>query len=348
VAELVKEDRMLSVSVAMATYNGQAHLKQQLESLAVQSYAPAELVVTDDGSSDDTLSVIAEFARLVPFPVHVHRNENRLGYKGNFMRAAGLCRSELIAFCDQDDVWYERKIEACAERFSEPDVLLVYHDADVVAGDGTRIDSLRQFAAPTSTIMPMSVNPMDAVPGFTQVFRRSIIQHSHLWASSQDHQFDGEPMAHDQWVYFLAAILGKIGYVSMPLAAYVQHGRNTFGHAKRVDPLQKLKSNFRNPIARISQTAAAASTRADILEAIEAKVEGPQAERAAAAAKHYRRLSMFNTTRKKIYASSAFTDRLSAFLKLLTCKAYGGTWNLSRTSLIKDICVGVPIGPRLA
>ncbi len=127
---------MLSVSVAMATYNGAQHLRRQLDSLAVQSYAPAELVVVDDGSDDETLSIVAAFAKNSPFPVRVHRNETRLGYRGNFMRAANLCNSDLIAFCDQDDYWYPHKIAACVEQFSETDVLLVYHNTDIVTADG--------------------------------------------------------------------------------------------------------------------------------------------------------------------------------------------------------------------
>ena len=89
---------MISVSVAMATYNGQKHIRRQLDSLAAQSQVPTELVITDDRSADETVPVIDAFAKTAPFPVNVYRNETRLGYRANFMRAASLCRSELIAF----------------------------------------------------------------------------------------------------------------------------------------------------------------------------------------------------------------------------------------------------------
>src|ERR1700730_9787095 len=106
---------MMSVSIAMATYNGEQHIKRQLESLAVQTHPPRELVVTDDASDDHTVLVLTSFGKHAPFPVRVYRNSTRLGYRRNFMLAASLCNSELIAFCDQDDVWYPEKLATCVE-----------------------------------------------------------------------------------------------------------------------------------------------------------------------------------------------------------------------------------------
>src|SRR5581483_10766488 len=63
-----------SVSVALATYNGAPHLAAQLGDLANQSLPPRELVACDDGSSDDTLAILSDFADNAPFPVRIHRN----------------------------------------------------------------------------------------------------------------------------------------------------------------------------------------------------------------------------------------------------------------------------------
>ena len=150
---------MIPVSVAMATYNGQEHLRRQLDSLAAQSQFPAELVVTDDASEDDTIATIEAFAKTSPFPVYIHRNENRLGYRSNFMRAANLCRSELIAFCDQDDYWYPDKIKLSVKPFSDREVLLAFHNADVVTLDGKRVGSLATFAAQKPVLTPLSAIP---------------------------------------------------------------------------------------------------------------------------------------------------------------------------------------------
>ena len=104
---------MTSVSVAMATFNGARYVRQQLDSLAVQSHLPSELVITDDCSTDETLELLNNFAANAPFPVFVHQNESRLGYRGNFLHATTLCSSDLVAFCDQDDIWDRCKLEVC-------------------------------------------------------------------------------------------------------------------------------------------------------------------------------------------------------------------------------------------
>ncbi len=73
------------------------------------------------------------------------------------------------------------------------------------------------------------LSPISFSFGFTQIFRRSMLQFSNLWTMSLDHLAPGEPLAHDQWFFFLASALGKIGYLDEPLVAYVQHGKNTYG-----------------------------------------------------------------------------------------------------------------------
>jgi glycosyltransferase involved in cell wall biosynthesis len=79
------------ISVALCTYNGGRFLREQLESLASQSVLPAELQVGDDGSTDNTLEIVEEFARTAPFPVGIARNERQLGYGENFIQTARRC-----------------------------------------------------------------------------------------------------------------------------------------------------------------------------------------------------------------------------------------------------------------
>ena len=79
-------------------------MPEQLESIAGQSEKPCELVVCDDGSTDDTVTLLEDFARRVSFPVRLFRNEKQLGPVQNFARAVSLCRGEYVALCDQDDI----------------------------------------------------------------------------------------------------------------------------------------------------------------------------------------------------------------------------------------------------
>jgi hypothetical protein len=115
------------VSVALTTYNGQAHLEAQLDSLARQTLLPAELVVCDDCSTDSSVAVLEAFARRAPFPVHIHGNPTQLGVVENFHRAFSLCSSRFIAYCDQDDVWAPEKLARCYSALMQPRVVLASH-----------------------------------------------------------------------------------------------------------------------------------------------------------------------------------------------------------------------------
>ena len=102
----------------------------------------------------------------------------------------------------------------------------------------------------------MSLGPWMYALGFTQVFRRSIVELSRFWPDSLDHNATGEPMAHDQWYFFIASVFGSIGYYHEPLVAYVQHGSNTYGLERKhvaVSAIRFLTENRKGHIGRYAQ-----------------------------------------------------------------------------------------------
>lgn len=341
---------MSSVSVAIATYNGEKHIAEQLRSLADQSLTPAEVVVTDDGSQDETLNVVADFAKRAPFPVRVSKNEARLGWRGNFMHAATLCRSELIAFCDQDDIWERRKLEACAECFENPEVLLAYHNAIAITADGRPLARLDWCAPPAFLNPPLTLKPWVHSPGFTQVFRRSMPFLPELWRASQEHFEPGQPMAHDRWFVFLAAALGAIAYLDEPLARYRQHDANVYGWGgdRRADALKRFFST--NSAHDSAPMESACRLRADILAAAQEELGAPWRERATAAAARYRGLEAQLAARRRLYTAPDFMRRLRAFLELAGSGGYdrNDKWSFGFNSLAKDASLGVCLGHRLA
>lgn len=123
----------MKISVAMCTYNGARYLPEQLESLALQNRLPDELVVCDDNSTDQTVHILSNFAASASFPVSVNVNKQTLGLIKNFEQAISFCQGDVVALCDQDDVWLPAKLERFAAEFSRsPDVGLVFTDAEVV------------------------------------------------------------------------------------------------------------------------------------------------------------------------------------------------------------------------
>lgn len=106
----MKATERLAISIAMATFSGARWLEAQLSSSAAQTLLPDELVVTNDGSTDDTAAVVAAFAARAPFPVRFTINPERLRFNGNFARAIALTRGNVVFISDQGDLRYPDKI----------------------------------------------------------------------------------------------------------------------------------------------------------------------------------------------------------------------------------------------
>ena len=222
-----KHSSMPTVSVALATYNGGRFVIPQLESIANQTAMPSELVVVDDCSSDGTLDIISEFAKTAPFPIRIIQNEKKLGYRYNFMKAAAACASDLIAFCDQDDIWDSKKIQIMRRAFEEPGAVLAYHNSTLIDEDGAVLG--RVFKNRSARFAPLTMHPWMIIPGHAQMISRSLLRFNSLHANSIDPYCPNEPMPHDQWFAFWASVLGETFYISDCLAQYRQHPENTSG-----------------------------------------------------------------------------------------------------------------------
>mgnify|MGYP000901785680 CR=1 FL=1 len=104
------------ISIAMAVFNGENYIREQLESIAGQTLPPAEIVICDDSNDDLTYQAIIAFDRRQPGLVHYHRNPVQLGVNKNFEKAISLCTGDMIFLSDQDDVWLPQKVELMTKR----------------------------------------------------------------------------------------------------------------------------------------------------------------------------------------------------------------------------------------
>ncbi len=103
------------ISVAMATYNGEKYIKEQLESILLQLENQDEVIVSDDGSTDHTLKIIESLndqrIKILKGP--------RNGVKQNFAHALSFCKGKYIFLSDQDDIWLENKVKHLLTCFEE-------------------------------------------------------------------------------------------------------------------------------------------------------------------------------------------------------------------------------------
>ena len=133
----------MKTSIAMATYNGAKYLQEQLDSFAAQTRVPDELVICDDHSSDATVATLSRFAQTASFNVRIVVNDVNLGFVQNFERALSLCKGDLIFLSDQDDVWFDSKIEEIVRYMEEnPRYLVVTNDQIITDADLIPIGSV--------------------------------------------------------------------------------------------------------------------------------------------------------------------------------------------------------------
>ena len=120
----------MSISVCIATYNGEAFIKDQVYSILSQLSQKDEIVISDDGSKDYTLNILFSFNDP---RIKVYKNEGKHGVVPNFENAIKHATGDYIFFCDQDDVWMPGKVKRVMEAFENYD--FVVHNAEMVDGN---------------------------------------------------------------------------------------------------------------------------------------------------------------------------------------------------------------------
>ena len=117
---------MASISVAMAVYNGETYLPEQLDSILSQLEPQDEIVISYDKSKDGTWQLIQSYSEKYP-QVRVLENAHP-GINGNFNNAIAGCTGDYIFICDQDDRWAENKRSAVLETFEKTGADMVIHN----------------------------------------------------------------------------------------------------------------------------------------------------------------------------------------------------------------------------
>lgn len=115
-----------TVSVIMATYNGEKYIREQLDSILAQTYPIYELIIQDDCSTDHTANICREYEANYPC-VHFYENDHNLGFNLNFKSAAMRATGDYVAFSDQDDVWFKDKIERQVAAIGGHDICFSAH-----------------------------------------------------------------------------------------------------------------------------------------------------------------------------------------------------------------------------
>lgn len=204
------------VLILMATWNGGAYLEAQLNSLLSQTYQNWHLLVHDDGSSDNTLSILDSFAKKDNRISLLNDGMTGLGASGNFMHLLQHADADYILFCDQDDIWLDDKIAVLVDAIhgiSEP--ALVYTNGYILRNDRVSAEKAIFFHPETlRDILLLNTG----IHGCLCLINRELL----LLAKA----YKGYVVMHDHLVTLLAATFGQIRHVDRYLIHYRMHGKN--------------------------------------------------------------------------------------------------------------------------
>ena len=210
---------MPKVNILLSTYNGEAFLEQQLDSLQAQTYKNIEIYIRDDGSTDNTIEIIKRYEdRYENFRISFGNN---IGATNSFFQLSVNCgaKDQLYAFCDQDDVWDSYKISRAVERIQnspEPSMTLYFCRRKLV---NQSLQPLGVSQSPSKINFASAIYDLPAY-GCSSVFGNGIRK---LF-------LEGDPndmLGHDWWIYLIAIAFGHVIFDAEPLMQYRLHNANT-------------------------------------------------------------------------------------------------------------------------
>lgn len=266
---------MNRVNIIMATYNGAKYIREQIESIIKGQYDNWKLWIFDDGSTDDTLSIIEEYVSHYPGKVMCQQNTVNKGVTLNFLEGvkyAAECNKripdpeeELIGnateeeepefirdyymFCDQDDVWMTDKIcktmmqiKKVEKKYGPDQPIAVFTDALVVDQELNIVERsfIKSSRLDTCKVDLPHIMMENKLIGCTVMFNESLQKLLELQPCNARY--------HDWWVALVAAAFGHISFLPAVTLFYRQHGDNVVGNQNflsyitdRVSSLQQQK-----------------------------------------------------------------------------------------------------------
>lgn len=233
---MTASDVRTDLAVVLCTFNGVAHVAEQVRSILGQSTLPGEIRVYDDGSQDDTVHVIRRVwadrdARAAEVRLYVTPPVARsYGAAGNFARAMADSPQPLLALSDQDDVWDPARLESAVSAFDlEPSLEVVASNAVMTDGAGRntgrsvfeaqRLTRTEREQFRRDDYLP-AVLRRNLFPGMTMTVRRQLVE---LLGPLPDGAM------HDYWLIAAAAARGTLRVIPRPLVRYRIHGGNAVG-----------------------------------------------------------------------------------------------------------------------
>lgn len=211
-------ERKPLISIAVATYNGEKYIKDQIDSLLALDYPNKEIIVSDDNSTDTTYEILKEYGEKIV----LLKNTDVCGLNNNFKNALKNCHGEYIALCDQDDIWERNKLELLLEHIDDFD--LVHGGVSIINSDGNyhEVKGMHTVYEIDKTKYYNFIDFIEEnmVLGCTCLIKRDFL--------NRYLEIPDDIIYHDWWIVLNALKRGKgIVYLDKEVIKYRQHDNNT-------------------------------------------------------------------------------------------------------------------------
>lgn len=207
--------------MALATYNGERFIVEQLNSILWQTYPNFEIVISDDCSTDRTPEILHEYAEKYP-DVHFYPNVQKSGMVKNFEKALRHCKGDFIAFADQDDIWLPDKLQYLFDNIDD-DTAMIYHDSAYIDERGNfmnkRVSDFRKPVSGRNLFLMDEISGL-FICGHALLFRRDLLNRALPLSELRNH---------DGWIACIALLEGNIKAMPDVKVLYRQHSNNVYG-----------------------------------------------------------------------------------------------------------------------
>ena len=204
------------IDILMATYNGERYLSEQIESIISQTYTEWNLLVRDDGSSDNTCVILTEYEKKDSRVKIIKDNKGNLGIVKNFEELLHNSKSEFIMFSDQDDVWKKDKIEIMMKYIEDSD--LIISDA-VITNENLELqcDSLFSVVNSRNGIIKNIIK--NTYYGCCMLLKKRVLDKVLPIPENKE-------IGHDLWVGLISEKYYKVKFINEKLLYFRRHSSN--------------------------------------------------------------------------------------------------------------------------
>lgn len=219
----------INVAVVMSTYNGQRFLRKQIDSIMNQKRIAVSLYIRDDGSKDNTVSIIKKYKEN---NIHLIKGQN-VGVGNSFMNClySAPRNFDYYCFADQDDIWDEDKISTAIDKIKDVMHPALYcSNQRLVDAEGNTIGH-RYENGEKPDLRPMKILNQNQATGCTMVWNRQLNE----LLVDKKRRPSKELLVkriHDAWVAMVASVVGELIYDKNAHIAYRQHENNVVGIRK--------------------------------------------------------------------------------------------------------------------